>query len=486
MEKRKPIYIQAIVPFIAMLLFICIGYVMLQLRIELMLSLAAMVAGIVAWKLGYTWEDMEEAIAVILKKITPAVLIMWAVGIVIGTFMFSGSIPLIIYYGLKIVEPQFLIPFTFIICLILASVTGTAWGATGTAGVAMIGLAVGLNVPIPMVAGAAISGAIFGDKMSPLSDTTNLCPASTGGVTLYEHIRHMWYTALPAAIISLILYFGVGMLLVDTSDAQTLKASDAMVETLEKMYQFDGINAFIMLIPLLIVFVGAMLKKPTVPTMLIGSIVAILIGVYCNDFTLANGSNAAIKGFSVDLINMSVEDVDANIVTLVTRGGMFGMIGIITIVYTGYAFTSIWNLTGGIAMMFDPLISRIKTRGQAIASGVVFTTILDGACGTSYVPAIIVPELLRKKYIELGLKLNNLSRILEDAGTCLNPIWPWSMSGIFYATAFGIATFEYVPWAFLCFITPIISLLLGITGFGIETLKKEEQIKEMQRIESEE
>ncbi len=261
MERKKPTYLQAIIPFLAMLFFIVVGYVILKLRIELMLASAAFVAGIIAMRLGYTWKDMEEAISSRMKQITPAVYIMWAVGVVIGSCMFSGSIPVIIYYGLQVVNPQFLIVFTFLICLVLASVTGTAWGSTGTAGVAMVGISIGLGVPVEMTAGAAISGAIFGDKMSPLSDTTNLCPAATGGVTLYEHIRHMWYTTLPATIICLIAYFILGMNL-DLDSSQTdMSAAESMIDNLAAIFNFEGINPLLMMIPLIIIFLGAGLKS---------------------------------------------------------------------------------------------------------------------------------------------------------------------------------------------------------------------------------
>lgn len=486
MEKKQLTYFMAVLPFLVMLLFIIVGYVILGLKIELMLASAAFIAGVVAWKIGYSWNEMQEEICRRMKKITPAVLIMWSVGIVIGTFMFSGSIPLIIYYGLQLVNPKYLIAFSFVITLVLATVTGTSWGSAGTVGVAMIGVATGLGVSVPMVAGAVISGAIFGDKMSPLSDTTNLCPAATGGVDLYEHIKHMQYTTWPAAGIALILYIILGFSSGSTT-AGGDSGAEAMINCFGEIYHFSALNNILMLIPLLIVLGGAALKKPTPPTMLLGSVVAIVVGMICHGFTLANGSTAAIAGFSGELTNMDPEAIDAAVSTLITRGGMKGMVGIITIIYSGYAFTALWSMTGGISMTFKPIISKVNTRASVVTSAVVITTILDGACGTSYVPAIIVPELFREKYINLNMKLKNLSRTLEDAGTCLNPIWPWSMSGIFFASTFGFATtFTYVPFAFLCYLTPFIAIFCGLTGFGIHMMSDEEKEAELKRIHEDE
>lgn len=472
-NKRTPTYLQASIPFFAMLAFILFGYVLNGLRIEVMLILSTFVAGFIAKKLGYSWGEMEEEISKRLKKITPAVLIMWSVGIVIGCLMFSGTIPMIIYYGLKIIDADYLLVFTFIICLILATATGTAWGATGTAGVAMIGLGIGFGVPIPMVAGAAISGAIFGDKMSPLSDTTNLAPAATGGVTLFEHIRYMWFTTIPAVVISLVVFYIMGGLVETDNAASGIEQITSMSQSLETIFDFQGFRTILMLIPLIIILGGAAAKKPTVPMMLFGSGIAVIVGVICNGFSFQAGCESAILGFSAVCAGIDPTMLDANVVTLVTRGGAFGMIGIIVIIYSGYAFTAVWSMTGGIQLMFRPIIQRVRSAQTAMLGALVVTGLLGCVCGTSYVPSIIVPELFREKFLRLGLHPKNLSRILEDAGTCLNPLWPWSMSGIFYATTFGIPTKDYIPFSVLCYVTPIISLCYAITQFKVEKIKEQ-------------
>ncbi len=479
MEKRKPTYIEAILPFLFLIFLVVVGYIILGLRIEAMLITAAVFAGLLARRMGYSWNDIEEAISSRLKKVTPAILIMWSVGIIIGTFMFAGSIPILIYYGLEWVNPQYLFVFSFLICLLLSTVTGTAWGAAGTAGVAMIGIAQGLDVSLAITAGAVISGSIFGDKMSPLSDTTNLAPACTGGVDLYEHIKHQLYTTTPSAIICIILYLIIGMRTIEGS-AQMSPSAIAMMESLDSMYQWH----WLMLVPMIIIFTGAFLKKPTVPSMLFGALVAIIVGVFVNDFTLQNGVSAAILGFKDVMTGIDVTLIDPAVTKLVNRGGMNGMIGIITIIYCGYSYTSIMSATGSLDIMFKPLINKIHSKGQAMLGAVVSTFVLSGVGGTSYVPTLIVPELFRKVFVQQGMKLRNLSRTIEDAGTCANPVWPWSMSGIFYATAFAVPTLTYAPWAFFCFLPAIFAILFGFTGFGIATLTKEEKEQELLRIEN--
>ncbi|QZY56515.1 Na+/H+ antiporter NhaC [Crassaminicella profunda] len=470
--KRLPLYIEAIAPFIMLVLLVAIGYIYLELRIEFLLILATIFAGLIAKRLGYTWSEMEDAIGDRLKKVTQAILIMWSVGIIIGTFMFSGSIPFIISLSLKIINPQYLFVFSFIICVILSVVTGTAWGSVGTAGVAMMGVAVGLGLPVNITAGAVIAGSIFGDKMSPLSDTTNLSAASAG-VDLYDHIKQMLYTTVPATIISLIVYLIVGLNLIESTSGLP-ETAVTMINNLDQMYNWN----VLMILPLVVVFGGAFLKKPTVPTMIFASILAIAVGVFVNGFTIQNGVASAIFGFKASMVNVAGFDSNAisiEVIKLINRGGMRSMIGIITIIYCGYSFTAILSKTKCLEIMLQPVVKVVKTRGQVMLATVISSILLACAAGTSYVPTIMIPEMFRKLFIQTGMKLNNLSRTLEDAGTCVNPLIPWGMSGIFYATTFNMNVVDYAPWAMLCWMTPILAIIYGFTGFGIAKLNDEEQ-----------
>ncbi|MFT5875229.1 MAG: NhaC family Na+:H+ antiporter [Clostridium sp.] len=471
-EKRLPTYIEAVTPFVMLVVLVVVGYIFLKLKIEFLLILAAIVAGLIARRLGYTWNEMENTIGERLKSITQAILIMWCVGMIIGTFMFSGSIPMMIRYSLKLINPQYLFAFSFIICVILSVVTGTAWGAVGTAGVAMMGVAAGLGLPLDITAGAVISGAIFGDKMSPLSDTTNLSAASAG-VDLYAHIKHMLYTTVPASIISLIVYLVVGFNVIEAGSALP-ETAVMMVNSLDQMFNWNILT----LLPLVIVFGGAFLKKPTVPTMIFASIIAIVVGVWINGFTLQNGVAASIVGFTASMVNVpgfDLSTISLEVTKLVNRGGMRSMVGIITIIYCGYSFASIISKTKCLDVMLAPIVKLTKTRGQVMFATVISSILLSFAAGTSYVPTIMIPEMFRESFIRTGMKLTNLSRTLEDAGTCINPLIPWGMSGIFYATTFNMSVMAYAPWAILCWMTPILAVIYGFTGFGIATLNDDER-----------
>ena len=466
-KKRLPTFLEAISPLIVLFILVIVGYIQFHLRIEFLLIMSTIYVSILAVRLGYSWNEMEESIGDRLKKVTQPILIMWSVGIVIGTFMFSGSIPIIISYSLELINPEYLFVFSFVICMILSMVTGTAWGSVGTAGVAMMGVAVGLDLPLDITAGAIISGAIFGDKMSPLSDTTNLSAASTG-VNLYEHIKHMTYTTIPATLISLLVFYLLGANMIESTTALP-ETAQTMINNLNQMFNWN----ILMFLPLLIIFGGAFTRKPTVPTMIIASIVAIAIGVLLNGFTLEDGVSASIFGFNTDMAavnGLATSVASAEVINLVNRGGMQSMIGIITIIYCGYSFTAILSKTKCLDVMLQPVVNIVKTRGPVMLATVISSIVLAFASGTSYVPTIMVPEMFRKLYFNAGMKLSNLSRTLEDAGTCINPLIPWGMSGIFYISTLNVPIFDYAPWAVFCWLTPILAVIYGFTGFGIAKL----------------
>ena len=206
LQKKKPTLAQALTPIIFMVVALALGYGVFKIKAEPIIICSAFIAGIIALRLGYTWNDMQKAIVDKIASALPATLILWSVGLLIGSLMFSGAVPMIIYYGVQMINPQFILVTAFLSSAILAIVTGTSWGSAGTIGVAMMGIAGGLGVSLPATAGAVVSGAFFGDKLSPLSDTTNLAPMAAGS-ELYEHIKHMLYTTVPAALVAIVVYF---------------------------------------------------------------------------------------------------------------------------------------------------------------------------------------------------------------------------------------------------------------------------------------
>lgn len=299
---RKPTLMEAISCFIAMVIIIGVGKGILKLDIQPLLILAAFYAAIIGRRLGYSYQEMEKGITENLATSLPVIYILICVGIVIGTWIYSGTVPYLIYLGLKLISPQLFLVAAFIITAIVSTATGTAWGSVATAGLALIGVASEMGIPMGMAAGAIISGGVFGDKMSPLSDTTNLAPMVCD-VDLFDHIRQMFWTTIPASCVGLVVWFiaGRGLTISEAHSANI----ELLSNNLSSIYHFN----IILLLPAAIVIVGALLKQPTVPLMLLSSVAAIALGMFFHGFDFSSGVASCVGGFNVDMVTSSAAQV---------------------------------------------------------------------------------------------------------------------------------------------------------------------------------
>ena len=398
--KRLPTFAESITPIIAMLLILTIGKGVFGYSTEPLLIMVAAIAAFIAFRVGVTWDEMMDEICTKIAKGMPAILILVCVGAMVGTWMAAGTIPMMIYYGVQIVNPKFMLVTAFLIEAVVSVVTGTSWGSVATMGVALMGIASALGVSLPATAGACIAGSYFGDKMSPLSDTTNLAPIAAGS-TLYEHIGHMFYTTVPATIVSLVVYAIVGMN-ADVSADITSDTVTTLLSQLSSMYSWN----LLLIIPVLIVLGGSLFQKPTIPVMLLSTFVAGIEGVFIQHVAMGDVLKATVNGFSVSMIH---------------RAG------------------------------FDT-----ETCSEAVT--------------------ILIPgEMFRDAYKERGLAAKNLSRTLEDAGTVVVPLIPWSAAAAYMASTLGVETLDYLPWAILCYTGWIFAIIWGFTGFGIAKLADEKK-----------
>lgn len=463
---RKPSFTEALVPLIAMILLLGIGYGKYGLPIQALLLIAAAIASIIAKRVGYTWKDMINGISDKIHSSLPSLFVMVCVGAMIASWMVSGTIPMMIYYGIKIIDPQFLFVTAFLVTAIISTFTGTSFGSAGTAGVAVMGIAIALGVPLEIAAGAVISGAVFGDKLSPFSDTTILAPIAAGS-ELYEHIRHMLYTTGAATITCLIAYTFIGFSMpVETmANPETV---NAVLKNLEALYSFN----WILLLPPILVFYGAYTKKPTIPMLLFSSLLGIIFGMIFQDFTLKTAMMPFVNGFKVDMLSSSshVESVKA-ITTLLNRGGLMGMMSTVLLVFCAFAFAGIFSKAGCIEVILTKIVNSITSVGNLIAATVGSTLFMSIVTGSSYLALLIPGEMFKDLYKKFGLEAKNLSRTLEDAGTCAVPIVPWSVAGTYMTATLGVSTFDYMPWAILCYSSMIFAILFGYTGFGIAKIK---------------
>ena len=469
--KRMPTILEALIPVVAMLLVLFIGKGVLGFSTEPLLIIVACVAAFVAWRVGCTWDDMLDEISQKIAKGMPAILILITVGAMVGTWMTSGTIPMMIYYGVQIVSPKWLLVTAFLITCLVSVATGTSWGSVATMGVALMGIASALGVNPAATAGAVIAGSYFGDKISPLSDTTNLAPLAAGS-NLYEHIGHMFWTTVPATIVSLVVYAVVG-LNANTAAGATSEAVTNMMAQLDQMYDWN----ILILLPVILVLAGSLLKLPTIPVMILSTVVAGVEGIFMQGISLGNVLTSTVSGFNVTMITrpgFDAANAAFEVTKLLNRGGMNGIMSTTLLVFCAFCFAGIMSRAGCLEVVLKAILSVAKTTGSLILATVISCITMALTTGNSYLSILIPGEMFRDAYKERGLHPKNLSRTLEDAGTVFVPLVPWSAAGAYMTATLGVETLEYLPWAILCYIGFIFAIIYGYTGIGIAKLPKEE------------
>lgn len=461
--KSSPSLIISLTPLVAMLLLLAVGYGALGLAPEPLLILSAVVAAIVARRIGLSWDEMLAGIREKLDTAMPALLVLISIGILIGTWMISGTIPMMIYYGLGLISAKFIVLIAFVISAIVSVITGTSWGSAGTVGVALMGIATGLDAPLAATAGAVVAGAYFGDKLSPLSDTTNLAPIAAG-TTLWEHIRHMLYTTIPATIVALAIYLFAG--LNQASGGSHSGRIEAVTGTLGHLFNFN----VLLILPMVIVLVGAVLKLPTLPTIIGSSIVAGILAVLFQDVSVKSIFASTVDGFTPDMLEVShhtIANLNSDVAELVSQGGMASMTGVILIAFSAFAFAGIMSKSGALDTIIRALLRLVKRTGDLVLSTVLSCITMAIVTGNSYLSIIVPGELFKDAYRDRNLAAKNLSRTLEDSGTVVVPLVPWSSAGVYMAGVLGVPVLEYAPWAVFCYVGFAFAIILGYTNIGI-------------------
>ncbi|KKI47772.1 Na+/H+ antiporter NhaC [Obesumbacterium proteus] len=451
----------ALIPIISMLTLLIVGYGVMGLRIEpLLLCSAAIAAGLAYWQ-GYCWDDVINSIVSKLAKAMPVVMILICVGGLIGTWMFSGTIPYMVYWGLKLISPQYILIAAFFLTSIVSVCTGTSWGSAGTVGVALMGVASGLDVSLPAAAGAVVSGAYFGDKISPLSDSTNFA-AIVADTTLFEHIQHLMYTTIPSFILAAIVYLIAGHSSMLGEVATPQRVTD-IITALDGLYHFN----IVLILPPVIVLWGAIGKKPVIPLMLSACVLAIILGVWLQGLSVKQGLDAFMDGFNLSMFPQGSEGIIADVPRLLNRGGLFSMMSTILLVFCAFSFAGALTLTGSLTIIINRLLTVIHSVGQLIAATIGTTILVTGATSDGKLALLVPAELYQDAYRRMGLDTKNLSRTIEDAGTVIEPLIPWTAAGVYMATTLGVSTLDLLPWAVQCYSAIFFALIYGFTGFGI-------------------
>ena len=434
--------------------------------LEIVFISASFFAASHLWYLGYDWNTIITNSVQKLVKGMPTILILFAIGIVIGSWIVSGTIPMFVYYGIKLIDPNYIYVLAFIIPIFFSMFTGTSWGSVGTIGVVILGVATVINAHLPIVVGAIIGGAYFGDKMSPLSDTTNIAALATDA-DLYDHINSMMYTTLPSAIIASIIYTGLGFLYPATSMAGDFTKLEATLSGIQSLFNFH----ILLLLPILIVLIGSYKKLPTIPVLLSSSLVACVLALVFQNYTFADVIQSVYKGFHTDMVGTAVA-VPENISALFNRGGMYALIDAIITALFVFLFIGILDTINAIPIIVEKVFAFAKNRASIILSSLAATGITNAMTGNQYATSFIVGEAFKAKYDALGIQRKVLSRSLEDYGTMIESLIPWHPTALFMVSVLGVPVGEYWCWQLLSLINLLIAPLLAITGFGCFYSKK--------------
>lgn len=461
-EPRKPKVWEALIPVLALVAFLSTSILLFEASPHIPLIAATIVAALMALRLGYTWKDLEEGVVNTIKMSMQAILILMVIGMVIGAWILSGTVPALIYYGLQILSPAIFLTAACLICCVVSLATGSSWTTAGTVGVALIGVAQGLGIPLPMAAGAVISGAYFGDKMSPLSDTTNLAPAMAGA-NLFDHIKHMAYTTGPSLLIALVLYTVLGLRFAGKElDASSISV---ITDTLKSAF---NINPFL-LIPPVIVIVLVVRKFPALPGLLVGAILgAIFAAIFQSGVDLGGIIDNLHYGYASET---GVEVVDE----LLSRGGLDSMMWTVSLILCAMTFGGVMEKAGFLEVLARKLLSFAKGTGGLVLATEVSCVFTNAVAGDQYLSLVLPGRMFKTAFDEAGLAPKNLSRCLEDAGTITSPFFVWNTCGAFMYGALGVHPMAYAIYAFLNWINPIVSIFYGFTGITMEKAKPAEK-----------
>jgi len=478
-QSQKPSLWDALLPTISLVLMLATSVYLFSDDSsyganQIALMLCAFIAVAVGMKNGILWSDFEPAIYKGIGLAMSAILILLAVGALIGTWILSGTVPTIIYFGLELMNPSWFYVSACLVCALVSLSIGSSWTVAGTIGVGMIGVAAGLGLSIEITAGAIISGAYFGDKLSPLSDTTNLAPAVVG-TDLFAHIQHLLWTTVPSIVLSLVAFAYLGL----SHDTATNTAqTQAILSLIDSTYQVS----LWLLLPLLVVLLLAWKKVAALPSILIGALLGGVFAVifqpevvhaFANDDSISPAM-ALLKGVWIALFdgyqsNTGNETIDS----LLSRGGMSSMLNTVWLIISAMTFGAAMEKAGLLARLIEGILSRVHSTAGLVSSTVLTCVGCNIITADQYISIILPGRMYKLEYSRRKLAPVNLSRTLEDSATVTSALVPWNTCGAFMAATLGVATLAYLPYCFFNLLCPLVAI--GYATLGIKMLPLDEQ-----------
>ncbi|MCJ8343158.1 MAG: Na+/H+ antiporter NhaC [Cetobacterium sp.] len=465
--KKDIVFKNAITPVIGLLVVLIYGLIiqpkvlhMGEMSLEMIFLFASAIGTINLFYLGFSWEEIQNSMVKKLNQGLPAMLILFSIGVVISAWIVCGAIPMLIYYGIKIINPNYIYIVAFIVPIIFSTLTGTSWGSVGTIGIVIIGIAEVIGADLSIVAGAIVGGAYFGDKMSPLSDTTNIA-ALAADVDLYDHIRSMMNTTFPAAILAFISYGIIGIYNSPKASNINLQLISETISALKNSFNFN----IIILLPTLIVLYGSLTRKPTVPTLISSSIISMFIALFFQNFTFGNIVSVLHSGFNVNMITWTT-DLPKNVITILNRGGLYSMASPVIVTFIVFIYIGTLDCINALPIIVNQIFGFVKTKTMGILSALTATGITNAMTSNQFATSFIVAEAFKPKFDELKIPRKVLSRSLEDTGTMIESMLPWTTTGLFMSATLGIPVMDYNKWQLLTLFNIAVAVILAITGKG--------------------
>lgn len=474
---RAPSLLDALIPVVALIALIALTIALFGIDatggpLQVALLASAVVAGLVALKNGHTASSLGDAMIGGISTAMGAVFILLAVGALIGTWNLAGTIPTVVSYGIRLLHPAIFYVAVAAICALVGAVTGSSWTTAGTLGVAFVGMAPILGVSAPIAAGAVVSGAYMGDKMSPLSETTVLIPSIVGGVSVNQHIRGMAWTVVPSFCLALAIFLVIGLA---AGSSQSAVDTTAAQDALAKVFHISPVN----LLPLALLIVLALLRVPPFLAIFGTAVVSGALASFTQPhvveaFAGKEGQGALLDGIEAVYRAMASGFVASSgnqkIDELFSRGGMESMLTTVWLILGALSFAAVMEHAGFLDRLMAPLLAGARSAGRLIATVAVTCIGLNVVAGDQYVADVLPSRAFRIAFASRGLAPRMLSRTVEDSGTVTSPLVPWNSCGAYMTGVLGVPTIEYLPFAFFNIVNPLIAVIYGFTGFRVERI----------------
>jgi NhaC family Na+:H+ antiporter len=451
---RRPSFLQSLTCFSLIVITIAGGLFGLGISLHTLMFLCLLWVGLNAFSLGYRYIQIRELMTGALTRAMPAIYIFILIGMVISSFMHSGTIATLIYYGLSWLSPSLFLAVGLLLCAVMSVATGTSWGTVGTLGVVFIGIGSAMNIPLPLVAGMIVCGATFGDKMSPISDTTNLA-AMSAGTDLYRHIYSMLFTTTPTFILTFLIFLGIGL----NYGEQNLDLTEVTSIQLALVNNYS-LTPMVTLLPLILLAVLSIRKVPAEVTMSCSITLAVLIAIFYQGESPISVLNALWE-------NAPVATGIPNLDALLGRGGISSMSWTLLLALMAIALGGILHGAGFLSSLLAGIIKRVKRTATLIATTIISGFLGNVAMGEAYISIILSCQLFKPKYEQHNLEAAILSRSVEEGATMTTGLIPWTTAGAFYTATLGVNVLDYAPYAFFNYLNAIIAVAMAAFGIGL-------------------